>query len=75
MVSAEILARLKWLAVALAGLAAGAYVLIGNHILGVGDLAPAKSQPRSFMRPPAAIWWAGCSFCCAGAGCGSSGPV
>jgi hypothetical protein len=42
MVSAKSRARLKWLAVALAGLAAGAYVLIANHILGVGDLAPSE---------------------------------
>ncbi len=38
MLSVESRSRLKWLAVALAGLAGGAYVLIGTHILGVGSL-------------------------------------
>ena len=54
MVSLESRARLKWLAVVLAGLAAGAYVLIANRILAVGDLAPSEA--------PAAIIYmaAGC---------------
>ncbi len=42
MISAEARTRLMWLAVGLALLAAVAYLLIGYHILGVGDLATSE---------------------------------